>query len=151
MLDTKLHFEQPMKSSGQVRLRGKTFDVTGGTVRDRSFGQLRHDYRIPLPPLAWMNAAFCNGFAFGCNAFDDPTRNPEWAGSLTLPENNPLRAGWICKDGRSTKIVQASKVTVLRKGSIQLDHVELTVVDDTGRIFEITPSWLWRSELPAPL
>lgn len=138
VLDTNMHFEQPMKTSGQVRLRGKTFDVTGGTVRDRSFGQLRHEYRVPLPPLAWMNASFSNGFAFGCTAFDDPAKKPEWEGAFTLPDNNPLRAGWIHKDGRSTRIVAASKVTVRRKGSMQLDHVELTVVDDTGKTFEIT-------------
>jgi len=68
MLDTNMHFEQPMKTSGQVRLRGNTFDVTGGTVRDRSFEQPRHEYRVPLPPPAWMNASFSNGFAFCCTA-----------------------------------------------------------------------------------
>src|SRR5271156_6103201 len=32
MLDPTMHLEQPMKCSGQVRLRGKNFDVTGRTV-----------------------------------------------------------------------------------------------------------------------
>jgi len=71
-------------------------------------------------------------------AFDDPAKNPEWLGAFTLPENNALRAGWIHKDGRSTKIVQASKVTVRKKGSLYADRVELTVVDDAGRTFDIT-------------
>lgn len=138
MLDTGMHFEQPMTTSGQVCLRGQVYDVSGGTVRDRSFGQLRHEYRVPLPPLAWMNAAFSDGFAFGCTAFDDPARNPEWVDAFSLPDDNPLRAGWIHKDGKASRIVQASKVTVRKKGTLSADRVELTVVDDTGRTFEIT-------------
>jgi hypothetical protein len=138
MLGTGMHFEQPMKTTGQIRLRGRTYDVEGTTVRDRSFGQLRNEYLVPLPPLAWMNAAFSENFAFGCTAFDDPNKNPEWVDSFRLPNNNPLRGGWIYKDGIASRIVQASKVTIRRKGSFFPDRIELTVVDDQGRTLEIT-------------
>lgn len=138
MLGTGMHFEQPMKTSGSVRLRGETYPVDGVTVRDRSFGQLRREYLVPLPPLAWMNAAFSDSFAFGCTAFDDPALGPEWADVLTLPEGNPLRGGWVYSDGVVSQIVQASKRTGRRAGTLYPDQVELTIVDDRGRTFEIT-------------
>lgn len=137
MLGTGMHFEQPMRTRGEIRLRGKSYTVDGTTVRDRSFGQLRREYLVPLPPLAWMNAAFSADFSFGCTAFDDPAHQPEWLGSFTLPGNNPLRGGWVYRDGLLSKIVKASKRTVRRRGSFYPDRVELTMVDERGRTLEI--------------
>lgn len=137
MLDTGMHFEQPMRTTGEVRLRGRTYEVNGTTVRDRSFGQLRRESLVPLPPLAWMNAAFADDFAFGCTAFDDPAQNPEWKGKLLVPGDNPLRGGWIFKDGAIARIVRASKVTTRKQGSLYPDTVELLVVDEVDRTHEI--------------
>lgn len=138
MLATGMHFEQPMRTWGEVRLRGRTYPVDGMTVRDRSFGQLRHEHRVPSPPLAWMNGVFSADFAFGCTAFDDPAKSPEWAGAFRLPDDNPLRGGWIYRDGAVSRIVQASKSVVRRRGSLYPDRVELNVVDDRGRSLEMT-------------
>lgn len=132
MLDSGMHFEQPMRTMGKIRLRGRDYEVNATTVRDRSFGQLRREYLVPLPPLAWMNAAFKSGFAFGCTAFDDPNRDPEWKGQFELPGGNPLRGGWILKNGRRSRIVEASKTTQRRPGSLFPDQVQLDVVDDAG-------------------
>jgi hypothetical protein len=137
MLGTGMHFEQPMKTSGEIRLRGRNYNVNAKTVRDRSFGQLRKEYIVPLPPLAWMNAAFSENFAFGCTAFDDPSSGPEWAGKFNLPNNNPLRGGWLYKDGIPSVIVKASKVTVRKPGTFYPDRVELTITDARGRTLEI--------------
>jgi hypothetical protein len=137
MQGTGLHFEQPVRTRGEIRLRGKTYTVDGTSVRDRSFGQLRREYLVALPPLAWMNAAFSEHFSFGCTAFDDPQRKPEWHGHFSLPNGNPLRGGWVYRDSVLGKIVKASKVTRRRPGSFNPDHVELTVFDDRGRTFEI--------------
>jgi len=137
MLDTGMHFEQPMKTHGEICLAGKTYAVNGTTIRDRSFGQLRRESLVPLPPLAWMNAAFDENLAFGCTAFDDPAGNPDWKGAFSLPDNNPLRGGWVMSEGRVSKIVKASKITVRKPGSFYPDTVEMTVVDEEGRTLEI--------------
>lgn len=138
MQSTGFHFEQPMKTSGEIRLRGNTYTVDGTTVRDRSFGQQRNEYLVPLPPLAWMNAAFSSDFSFGCTAFDDPVNNPAWVNDFKLPNNEPLRGGWVYSAGISSKITSASKSVVRRRNSLQVDRVELIVTDEMGRTFEIT-------------
>src|SRR3546814_2411763 len=33
-----------------------------------------------IPPYTWMNGAFSDDFAFTIAGFDDPRRNPNWAG-----------------------------------------------------------------------
>ena len=137
MLSSGMHFEQPMKTSGEIRLRGKTYTVNGTTIRDRSFGQLRREYLVPLPPLAWMNAAFSSDFAFGCTAFDDPGKKPDWVDTFKLPNDNPLRGGWVHKDGVRSMIVKASKVTVRKAGTFYPERVELTITDANDRTFEI--------------
>lgn len=138
VLATGRHFEQPMRTKGEVRLRGKTYTVNATTVRDRSFGQLRREYLVPLPPLAWMNCGFSENLAFGCTAFDDPKKKPHWAGAFTLPNDNPLRGGWVYKDGVSSPVVKASKTCNRRPGSFFPDKVELTITDALGRTLEIT-------------
>ena len=40
MLGSGMHFEQPMKTRGEIRLRGQNYSVNGTTIRDRSFGLL---------------------------------------------------------------------------------------------------------------
>ncbi|WP_019873346.1 DUF7064 domain-containing protein [Sporichthya polymorpha] len=137
MLGSGMHFEQPMRTRGTVRLRGVDYAVDGTTVRDRSFGQPRREHLVPLPPLAWVNGAFSEDFAFGIMAFDDPARGPEWAGVLDLPGGNSLRTGWVRKDGVTAEVLSVSKRTVRRPGSFYPDTVEMTVVDRLGRELEI--------------
>lgn len=137
MLGTGMHFEQPMRTSGIIRLSGTEYEVKGTTVRDRSFGQLRHEYLVPLPPLAWMNAAFSESFAFGCTAFDDPQTGPEWSEEMRLPGDNPLRGGWIYKDGQLAELAAASKKTKRKAGSLFAEQVELRMTDKLGRVFDV--------------
>ena len=138
MYGSGMHFEQGMKTSGEVRLRGKTYAVNGMTIRDRSFGQLRREYLVSLPPLAWINGAFSDKFVFGCMVFDDPKHHPEWAGKFDLPNNNPLREGWVYKDGIQSQMVKVSKLTTRKPGTFYADRVEMTIEDALGRTFEIT-------------
>jgi hypothetical protein len=127
MLGTGVRFEQPMRTTGEVCLRGKTFTVDGTTVRDRSFGQLRREYQVPLRPLAWMNAASSENFAFSCTAFDDPTKGPEWAGAFSLLDENPLRGDWVFKDGVVSMIARASKSTTRKTSAPKLRTASSTV------------------------
>jgi hypothetical protein len=138
MLGTGYHFDQAMKVKGEVRLRGKTYSVASNSVRDRSFGQLRYEHHQSVPPLAWMNCGFSETLCFCCTAFDDPRKNPSWAGVLSVPGDNPLRSGWIYRDGVASDVVAASKTCTRKPGVTYPDKVELTITDRLGRTLEIT-------------
>ena len=47
VLETGFHFEQPMKVTGTLTLRGVDYAVDGYSVRDRSWGQLRRERSTP--------------------------------------------------------------------------------------------------------
>lgn len=134
-----LHFEQPMRTRGEVRINGTRYDVNATTMRDRSFGALRRERpEQKLPPLAWMNCAFSEKLAFGCTAFDDPAKDTQLAQLFPLPGGKALRGGWLCKDGVPSALVSASKVVCGRMpGSYYPTRVELTLVDQLGRTAEI--------------
>jgi hypothetical protein len=132
VLETGLHFEQPMKTRGLLTLAGNQYEVNGATVRDRSWGQLRREAHVDLPPIAWMTAVFGDDLMFGTTAFDSEDRDPEWRGVMSLPGGDPLRGGWIRRDGEYLPVVSVSKRTFRNERTLFPEAVELMITDATG-------------------
>lgn len=111
VLSTGMHLEQAMKTRGTLRLRGREYEVDGYTVRDRSWGQARREAHLNAPPIAWMTSIFGDDFAFGTTAFDSEDTDPEWKGVMEIPGGDPVRGGWVYRDGELVPVLSAVKRT----------------------------------------
>jgi hypothetical protein len=136
VLETGFHLEQPMRTRGTLTLGGERYEVDGYGVRDRSWGQLRREVHSDLPPMAWMTAIFGPDLIFGTTAFDSPDRDPDWKGVLEPPGGDPLRGGWICRDGVYSPVVSVVKRTHRNEVTLFPESVELTITDATGYTLE---------------
>ncbi len=149
VLDTGCHLEQPMRTRGWLELAGRRHEVDGHTVRDRSWGQLRHEGAVDMPPLSWTNGVFGPDLSFGVTAFDTEDRDPEWKGALTIPGGDPLRAGWICRDGQYSPVAAVSKRTYRNPVTLLPEKVDIELIADDGFRLElagtITASTHWRT------
>jgi len=138
VMSTGAHFEQGMKTSGVVTLRGKEFEVDGYTVRDRSWGHARSEQHVNAPPMGWLTCVFNDDFAFSTTAFDSEDTDPEWKGIMTIPGADPVRGGWIYRDGQLTPVVKASKRTWRNEQTLFPERVQMTIADINGDSLDIT-------------
>ena len=128
------HFEQPMKVSGELVLRGKRYEVDCHCIRDRSWAKPRREDNMPLPPVSWMTGVFNKDFAFCCNVFDQASQNTELAGTVfAMPEEKTLAAGWVFRNGRISEVVSAKKRIVREPGTLLAKIVDLEVTDEQGQ------------------
>jgi hypothetical protein len=137
MFGSGMHFEQGLKTSGQLTLRGKEYEVNGFSIRDRSWGQLRPETAMNLPPMTWMTGVFNEDFMFNCSAFDHPDADPEWKGHFDLPASAALKGGWIYKDGVVTEIKSIMKRTVHDPETLFPDTIEMEITDSAGAKYNI--------------
>ena len=134
------HFEQAMRVKGKLSLRGKAYDVDCFTVRDRSWGKPRPEALMPMPPMSWMVGTFSLDFAFNCTVFDQARNNPLLKGSMALPIDKTLSGGWVYRNGKVGRIVQADKRVIRGPKSLAVSGVELTFSDEHGRKFDMRGS-----------
>jgi hypothetical protein len=149
VLQTGFHLEQPMKTRGSLTLAGKDYEVDGYTVRDRSWGQLRKEVHSDLPPITWMTGVFGPDLSFGTTAFDSEDRDPHWKGVMGLPDGDPLRGGWINRDGVHSPVVSVEKRTHRNSVTFFPETVEMTITDASGFTLDlrgtITAAADWRA------
>lgn len=107
------HFEQGMKVRGTLRLRGAEYQVDCYNVRDRSWGKLRPETIMPIPPVSWTTGCFGDDLVFNCNMMDHAGSNPQVGGAFEMPAEKALNGGWIWKDG-ALKLVTAARKLVRR-------------------------------------
>lgn len=138
MFGDNRHFEQTMKTRGELTLRGKTYAVNGYCVRDRSWGALRAEHPEHAPPVTWMSCAFDDDFSFCCSAFDHPELNPEWAGLFEFPAERASIGGYVRRDGETFEIVGCRKRTVHNARTLYPESIRMTLTDSSGREYEIT-------------
>lgn len=132
------HFEQAMRTEGQVTLRGRRHDFKDTyMVRDRSWGEMRNAAIQSLPSMSWLTGTFGDDFAFNVNAFDNPARGPDWIGKMSPPKPDPLNDGWVWYDGRLAHIVSVDKLTVRDPANGRPLTHDFTMTDEMGRVFAI--------------
>jgi len=138
MFGSGMHFEQGMRTSGKVVLGGEVHAVNGFTIRDRSWGQLRPEDSMHLPPMTWMTGVFSEDFMFNCTAFDHPDANPEWRSAFTLPAEAVLKGGWIYKKGVVREVKSIIKRTVHDKVTLYPRQIDMVLTDSEGESYHIT-------------
>jgi hypothetical protein len=132
VLETGFHFEQPMKTRGWLKLLGQDYEVDGFTVRDRSWGQLRHETSHTLPPIGWITGVVGPDLCFQTTAFDSDDLDPDWKGTMSLPGGDALRGGWIYRNGRYSPVVSVSTLTERNARTLFPEAIDLTIMDADG-------------------
>jgi hypothetical protein len=131
------HFEQSMRVTGELTLRGTRYAVDCFNVRDRSWGKARPENNIPMPPASWMTGVFNRDFSFNCNVFDQASGNPELTGSFALPEAQTLAGGWLFRSGKLGRIVRVRKRVARAPESLISNEIEFDAVDEFDRRLQV--------------
>ena len=147
------HFEQVMKTEGELVLRGKRYAVAGYHVRDRSWGQPRPENPFAVPPHSWMTAVFGDDLAFHLTATDDPARDPIWKNVYPdFDGAQSVKFGWMIIDGQKTMIRSASKLTEYDRQTLMPKHSDILVVDERNKTHRLrativagTPMHYWHN------
>lgn len=132
-----MHFEQGMHVEGELVLRGKRYPVNSYNVRDRSWGALRPEDHLPLPPISWITCAFNENFFFNIIAADHPDLNPDWKGHFDLPADRVLKSGWIYRDGKLLEVVSCRKLTQHEPDQLFPTSITMELTDNTGTVYRI--------------
>jgi hypothetical protein len=140
MFDDGKHFEQTMRVKGKLLLRGKPYEVDCFTVRDRSWGKPRPEVVMPLPPMSWMVGTFSDTFSFNCTMLDHASGQPERNGEGVVPDAQALNGGWVYRDGKLGRIVNATKRVTRGAGSTICAGLTLDFTDEHGRAFALRAS-----------
>jgi hypothetical protein len=133
------HFEQVMRTRGRLVLRGQEYDVDSFHVRDRSWGELRPEDHNPAPPYNWVTGVFDDGaWAFNVGSLDDPAQNPHWLERYPIPADKAFKDGWVRRDGRTIRLVHASKRVEREPGTLRPTHIAIEMHDAEGEVHNIT-------------
>jgi hypothetical protein len=133
------HFEQVMRTQGQLVLRGERYDVDSFHVRDRSWGELRPEVHNPAPPYNWVTGVFNDGaWAFNVGSLDDPTQKPHWLEHYPVPADKAFKDGWIRRDGRTIRLLHASKRVEREPGSLRPTQIAIELHDAEGGVCDVT-------------
>ncbi|MET0547619.1 MAG: hypothetical protein ABWZ40_15070 [Caulobacterales bacterium] len=151
------HFTQLMRNVGTLQLRGKTYDLAGHFVRDRSFSYFRTEDAQLGPPYNWLSGWWAPDTGFHCTLLDTsifkaPEFGPEWdkhistgdasktmiwekAGAKTPSLN--LRYGWWLEKGELRRLVDVKPNTKLAPGTTRPASCELDITDETGAVHRV--------------
>lgn len=138
MLPTRKHFEQVMRTQGQITLRGVTHKVDGFGIRDRTWAELRSEAPMSLAPLDWMTGMFGDEIAFNCVAGDRPGDDVEWKGLFDMPERGIFTGGWLWRAGEFRRLKDATKITRRDPRTLHPVRHELEMVVDDGTVLRMT-------------
>ena len=142
------HFEQVMKTSGTLMLRGEHHDIDGFSIRDRSWGEARMETPASMAPPAWITGTFGEDFAFHITATDDPALDPMWKDRFEVDRDHILKFGWAIVDGSPVAITDARKITRYDKESLFPTRAEITFRDEREREFRVIGTVTAVSPLP---
>ena len=132
------HFDQATHNRGTLTLRGRSYAVDGYGMRDRSWGQLRSEALMPTPPFTWMTGTFPEKkIAWNVSAFDDPARNPVWAGLFDVKPEHLVHDAWLWRDGELCRLQDVSKITRHDPVTLRPASHEIDFRDQQGRAYHI--------------
>ena len=137
MWPTSNHFEQVMKCTGEVTLRGKRYEVDCYSMRDRSWGEYRLEDQMGIPPNHWTVGTADGDNAFCIVGMEDEARNPMWKGRFTVPGTSTLRFGWLLVDGQKCRATTLSSLVTYDPDDLMPRTVSMHVEDEHGRRHEI--------------
>ena len=120
----KGHYDQTGEFTGEVRVRGKSYNVNCVSTMDHSWG-VRPE--MDLPTISWLHAHFGRDLAVHCIFSIDPYRTDEMA---------PFAYGYILEDGEVYGLTGGKGRA--SRDRFQLNTIELDVTDVRGKRFNVT-------------
>ena len=132
------HFEQVMRTRGELTLRGKRYEIAGFNVRNRSWGETRLEDPMAGPPAGGFIGVFNEGFSFNVRGYDHPDLDPIWRGKFAMDGAKAHKYGWIVVDGERSPVKMARTVTHYDRVSLFPDSVDIEIVDLRDRTFNIS-------------
>ncbi|MEZ0366029.1 hypothetical protein ACAG26_20345 [Mycobacterium sp. pUA109] len=133
MLPSNRHFDQVMRSTGTLTLRGQQYPVDSLAVRDRSWGEARTEDPTVVSGIHWLMAMFSDDYAIHVTGLEDPA-TARWRDRfLERPAmSQAMNRGWVWQDGVLRTITSAHIQTKWDdSGRRQAAH-HVVVVDETG-------------------
>ena len=138
MRSNNKHFEQVMRMRGTCKLEGKTHDIDCLTIRDRSWGELRSEAMLNVPPYTWINAIFSADFLIQCGGHDDPAKKPDWAGAFpSVTTANAFKDGYVYRNGKTTRFAKVSMITTRDPSTLRPLKVEIEATDLDGQNYQV--------------
>jgi hypothetical protein len=132
------HFEQVMRTRGDLMLRGERYEVDSFNVRDRSWGELRPETHAASPPYNWVTGVIESGdLAFNVGALDDPDHDPHWLEQYPISADQAFKDGWIWRDRRPLRLAHASKRVERETDSLRPTRIEIDMRDTDGEQLQI--------------
>jgi hypothetical protein len=131
------HFEQVMRTKGELVLRGERHRVDGFHIRDRSWGEARVEAPSSAPPNTWNTGVFDEGFSFMVMGFDHPDLNPIWSGLYKVAAEDSMRFGWMIVDGESMAIAGLRRIGRYMRSTLIPQSADMEITDARGREFVI--------------
>ncbi|OBH11044.1 hypothetical protein [Mycobacterium sp. E1747] len=133
MLPSNRHFDQMMRTSGTVTLRGEELRVDGYSIRDRSWGEARTEDPTGLSGIHWLVAMFGDDYAVHVTGLEDPS-TAQWRNRFDEDAglSQKMNRGWVWRDGRLLTVTSARIETEWdTTGRRQAAH-RVVVIDETG-------------------
>lgn len=133
MLPSNRHFDQVMRSSGTLTLRGQQYTVDSLAVRDRSWGEARTEDPTVISGIHWLMAMFGDDYAIHITGLEDP-ETAHWRNRFHEEPaiSRAMNRGWVWKDGVLRTVTSAHIETEWdNAGRRQVAH-RVVVVDESG-------------------
>ena len=146
--------EQYMHATGQVTIRGETFDIDCHAPRDRSWRQVRTEQQggaRRMPPVGWSPMYFGPDLIFNQISMEAPDTDPAYAGLFEIPEGAPTHHyAWVHNQGETREITRVRRAVLARH---PVTHVamrqELEAEDETGATYRFTGEAIASTVMPA--
>lgn len=134
------HFDQAMRTEGKLLLRGRSYDVDGYTVRDRSWGENRTEDPRELPPVHWLTGVFDDDFAFHLTGIEHPGSDPVWRELYPVDDAfaDRMNRGWVWTGGELRGLERASVRTHWDPTTCYPLRHDVALTDSAGREYEFT-------------
>jgi hypothetical protein len=133
MLPSNRHFDQVMRTSGTLTLRGEEFRVDGFSVRDRSWGEARTENPAGMSGIHWLVAIFGDDYAIHVTGLEEP-ETAQWRDRFAegVGLSRAMNRGWVWQNGRLHTVISAHIETEWDfAGRHQVAH-RVVALDETG-------------------
>jgi hypothetical protein len=143
--------EQVMRSVGEIVLNGERFEVDCTDFRDRSWGQVRSEYRgsTDFPPACWT-PVYYDDLVFNQVGYEAPDTDPSWRGLWDVDETRPTHHfAWVIANGDLREITKVRFDAVERHPVLHAPtRFEIEAEDEKGDSYSFRAESIAMTALP---
>jgi hypothetical protein len=144
--------EQFMHVTGELVLRGTSYEVDCLHPRDRSWRQVRVEApATPMPPVGWSPMCFGEDLIFNQISYEPLDTDPAWAGVYEIAADRPTHHfAWLYADGELTSITRVRRHVLERHPRLHAAvRQEIEAHDEAGRVHRFSGTAVAMAAMPA--